>query len=148
MRVCLCACVICKGILWIYGVSACVSACIPSLVWLDLCVFVYVLGMRLLGGAVGEVLELLLVDLSDNGLVRGRQHGVLLGEILVEVIHISFGLLQTHAHENTHTKAQTEGRMSENVQNYMTATPSDHCDLLFLERCSLRGSLINTPQTF
>lgn len=82
--------------------SACVSACIPSLVWLDLCVFVCVLGMRLLGGAVGEVLELLLVDLSDNGLVRGRQHGVLLGEILVEVIHISFGLLQTHAHENTH----------------------------------------------
>lgn len=88
--------------------------------------------MRLLGGAVGEVLELLLVDLSDNGLVRGRQHGVLLGEVLVEVIHISFGLLQTHAHKNTHTKAQTEGRMSESVQNYMTATPSDHCDLLFL----------------
>ena len=78
----------------------------PGLVFLDqcvcvcvcVCVHMCVLGLRLLGGAVGEVLELLLVDLSDDGLVRGRQHGVLLGEVLVEVIHISLGLLQTHTH--------------------------------------------------
>lgn len=65
------------------------------------------LGLRLLGGAVGEVFKLLLVDLSDDGLVRGRQHGVLLGEVLVKVIHISLGLLQRH------TRTHTEGKDSE-----------------------------------
>lgn len=56
------------------------------------------LGLRLFRGAVGEVLELLLVDLSDDGLLGGRQYGILLGEVLVKVIHISFGLLQRHRH--------------------------------------------------
>lgn len=65
---------------------------------LDLCVHECVLGLRLLRGAVGEVLELLLIDLSDDGLIRGCQHRVLLGEVLIKVIHISFGLLQRHTH--------------------------------------------------
>lgn len=52
------------------------------------------LGVRLLRGAVGELLELVLVDLSDDGLVRGRQHRVLLGEVLVEIIHVSLRFLQ------------------------------------------------------
>lgn len=55
---------------------------------------VCVLGLQLLRGAVGEVLELVLVDLLDDGLVGRRQHRVLLGEVLVEVIHISLGFLQ------------------------------------------------------
>lgn len=50
-----------------------------------------ILGLRLLWRCVREVLELLLVDLSDDGLVRRGQNGVLLREVLVEIIHISFG---------------------------------------------------------
>lgn len=84
----------CKGI----RDQQCVHTCIPGLVSLDQCARACVLGLRLLGRAVGEVFELLLVDLSDDGLVCGRQHGILLGEVLVEVIHISFGFLQTHTH--------------------------------------------------
>jgi len=64
---------------------------------------VCVLGVCLLGGAVGEVLELILVNLSDDGLLCGRQHGVLLSEVLVKVIHISLGFLQRHTHTHTHT---------------------------------------------
>lgn len=72
----------------------------------SVCVCACVLGLRLLGGAVGEVFELLLVDLSDDGLVCGSQHGILLGEVLVKVIHISLGLLQRHTH--THTDKMSE----------------------------------------
>lgn len=64
----------------------------------SLCESVCVLGLWVLRGTVREVFELLLVDLSDDGLIGGRQHGVLLGEVLVKVIHISFGLLQRHTH--------------------------------------------------
>lgn len=63
--------------------------------WSDfVCVCVSVLGVRLLGGAVGKVLELLLVDLPDDGLVGGREHGVLLGEVLVKVVHVALGFLR------------------------------------------------------
>lgn len=65
----------------------------------DRCVCVCVLGLCLLWGAVGEVLELVLVDLSDDGLFGGRQHGVLLGEVLVEVVHIPLRFLHTHTSE-------------------------------------------------
>lgn len=67
------------------------------------CIYIYFcecvsveLVLRLLRRAVWEVLELFLVDLSDDGLVGGRQHRVLLREVLVKVIHISFGFLRTH----------------------------------------------------
>lgn len=81
------------------------------------CVCVRALGLRLFGGAVGEILELLLVDLSDDGLVGGRQHRILLGEVLVEVVHVPLGLL--HGHTHTHTQ------IGEDVRRSTAVTPCD-----------------------
>lgn len=64
-------------------------------------VCVCLLGVRLLRRAVGEIFELVLVDLTDDGLVGGRQHRVLFGEVLVKVVHVPLGLLQRHT---THTR--------------------------------------------
>lgn len=87
------------------------------------CVYVCVLGLRLLGGAVGEVLELLLVDLSDDGLVGGGQHRVLLGEVLVEVVHVTLGFLHTHTY--THTRGEVI--LTKALESNATATPGVSC---------------------
>lgn len=100
---------------------------------------VCVLGLRLLGSAVGEVLELLLVDLSDDGLVCGRQHGVLLGEVLVEVIHISLCLLQCHTHRNTVRKRQKQKKNSHNVDDVIVTPAGNRWNFLkgiFQQKCT------------
>ena len=86
---------------------------------------VCVLGLRLLGGTVGEVFELLLVDLSDDGLVCGRQNGILLGEVLVKVIHISLGLLQTHTHtqgKDVSGEPSLSRRAEKELQRHLVST--------------------------
>lgn len=52
---------------------------------------------RLLGQRVfpeiGETLKLLLIDLLDDGLLHGSEHGILTCEILVKVVDVPFGFL-------------------------------------------------------
>ena len=50
---------------------------------------------RSLVSEVGESFELVLVDLLDDAAVRRRQDGFFARKVLVKVIHVPFGFLET-----------------------------------------------------
>ena len=58
------------------------------------------LGRRLVS-EVGESFELVLVDLLDDAAVRRRQDGLFTREVLVKVIHVPFGFLETQNETST-----------------------------------------------
>lgn len=58
-----------------------------------MCVCVQALGQSLLPSKVGETLELVLVDLLNNGVFYRGEDRLLASEVLVKVVHVPFGFL-------------------------------------------------------